>query len=1369
MTSQRSVLESFVPNQLLRWLAKQEAPLSTATSKLQEMVVWFADLHDFTRTTHEITETERAGPEVVTELLDRTFAPIIETVTTYGGEVLEFAGDSVIATWAIPDGAEPQEMLLRAGHCAREVLSQDESSIDQGRSAFRLRIGIGVGRGVLMQLGGIDDQWHFVIGGSPFDQIGVASDAALPGQIVLSREATEVIGEAARGEMDKRGQLRVAHFDNVGPLPDDVTEVKSGDTEDVLRFVPQPVVDRLNAGQGEWLGEFRRVSSVFVNLPQLDTLNPHDRDTLQDVVTTAQRALTKYQGTLMRILADDKGITLIAAFGLPPYAHEEDPYLSIKASKEIQTTLQAMRLEHGIGITTGRAFCGAYGSPVRRNYTTIGREVNLAARLMRAASFEILCDETTAREARRIEFNSLGERHLRGWDQPVQVFNPLWEKAGSEVDRPTETSLVGREAELNQLVAWLGALDLARSSAVVVVEGEAGIGKSALASDLIHTARTFDVKILRGQALPVAQPPYQAWRDVIEEIMGLTGVRSLARRQEKVRRQLAEWPQFAEWEALLNSVLDLQFPETATTRGMSGVNRRESTVELLLTLLDRAAEESPLMIVLDDLHWFDSASWAVTIGVARKVSSLLMLLLTRPMPGSHEQMNELTAVGTSAHLVLNPIDEQHALELARERLGAVDLEADLARMIVEAAEGIPLYIEELLFSLQEADALEIEDGVARLTRSVSEVGVPHTLMSVVLGRIDQLPPQLQITLKVASVIGRSFDTRVLEAVHPSHPDTGELESELAELSRLELIIESSPGSFDFKHALIRDAAYELLLFDQRKRIHRSVGTFIETLADEPQERLYSLLAHHWEQAEDHQKALRYSEKAGASALRKGANRETIEAYMKCLDLIDRFPEEFGAVSAPRRSQWHVEIAQAYEAMGNIDEAKAHFVRALELVGERLSANRLGKIGRLTWEAVKQALHIALPASIRVPKDEEEQVRLSQAAHVAALLGEIYYFQADLLTFPVLNLLAINLGERSGEPLVAGLAYSSTGYIVGTLRLRRLAERYFRLAREAEKLETDPGGAYAGHLEELQEMGPSHLIAVELVESVLALTFFEWDRARKIVTKGLERCNRLGDKYSAGIALAIRGFGSYASGSLNRALIDYERLLISAKARTNLEHEGWARSFAIPVLLAFNRDDEAREMATAATAILDEVDALTVPVIHGTRSQVEMRYGHKDQALASAVLALDAIDSTPFFIFRAAFASILETLVGLWEAESDPSSPQARKLAKLTRKALRTLRSFALVLPFARPLHRLFKGRVLLLQGHISRAQRNLHRGLTLAERCGFAWDAGLLHFELARSSPHGSEERRSHSAEALALFEQVGSVYDAERVRALDD
>jgi hypothetical protein len=185
------------------------------------------------------------------------------------------------------------------------------------------------------------------------------------------------------------------------------------------------------------------------------------------------------------------------------------------------------------------------------------------------------------------------------------------------------------------------------------------------------------------------------------------------------------------------------------------------------------------------------------------------------------------------------------------------------------------------------------------------------------------------------------------------------------------------------------------------------------------------------------------------------------------------------------------------------------------------------------------------------------------------------------------------------------------------------------------------------------------------------------------------------------------------------------------------------------------------------SILDEVDPLTVPIIHGTRSQVQLRAGQAAEAEASAGLALKAIDRTPIFIYLAAFAGLLDTLLELSAAVSDRSSEHARDLAKLTNQGLRKLRTFARILPFARPKYWLFRGRMEHLTGRTRRAQRSLGKGLALAERSGFTWDEGLLHFELARTLPTASAARETHLAEARRLFEKVRSIHDLGRVATL--
>ena len=190
---------------------------------------------------------------------------------------------------------------------------------------------------------------------------------------------------------------------------------------------------------------------------------------------------------------------------------------------------------------------------------------------------------------------------------------------------------------------------------------------------------------------------------------------------------------------------------------------------------------------------------------------------------------------------------------------------------------------------------------------------------------------------MASVIGRSFDAAALAAAHPSHPEAQELESHLDALARLDLVVESEPGSFDFRHAVTRETAYDLLPFDLRRRIHRSVAGFLESHGEQERELNYPLLAYHWDRGDNHRNALGYYERTGASSLRKGANLEAIEAHSRSLELFARHREELADIGVLRRSQWHLEIAQAEEALSNFDEAEKRLYQALDLLDVKVGS------------------------------------------------------------------------------------------------------------------------------------------------------------------------------------------------------------------------------------------------------------------------------------------------------------------------------------------------------------------------------------------------------------------------------------------------
>ena len=359
------------------------------------------------------------------------------------------------------------------------------------RAQLSVRIAVGSGQVSVAHLGGVRGRWELVVGGPAVVQACAAEQLARPGDVVLSPDAYDVLlhictGEQVRLGAGGRSALRLASIRPPTSAAPPVRRVGAVEAAGpALRgYVPAAVTARLAAGQSAWISELRPVSVLFLRLPGLDDISSDTLEQAQKLVGEVQEALYEYEGSVNKLGVDDKGATLVAAFGLPPVAHEDDPVRAVQAALGIQARLQPRGLRPALGLATGRVFCGSVGSSQRREYTMIGGVVNLAARLMQAANDELVCDAATRQATKaKLAFEALPPRRLKGWAQPVAVFRPR----GQSLARPPSGSLVGRAREQDLLTQRLIGLQQGQGG-TVLVEGEAGIGKSRLVGGLVEQA-----------------------------------------------------------------------------------------------------------------------------------------------------------------------------------------------------------------------------------------------------------------------------------------------------------------------------------------------------------------------------------------------------------------------------------------------------------------------------------------------------------------------------------------------------------------------------------------------------------------------------------------------------------------------------------------------------------------------------------------------------------------------------------------------------------------------------------------------------------------------------------------------------------------
>jgi hypothetical protein len=671
-----------------------------------------------------------------------------------------------------------------------------------------------------------------------------------------------------------------------------------------------------------------------------------------------------------------------------------------------------------------------------------------------------------------------------------------------------------------------------------------------------------------------------------------------------------------------------------------------------------------------------------------------------------------------------------------DKLGVDEIPAEVAEMIRVRASGHPLFSEQLAFALLDAGVLVVEGRVARLADGRhldDELVLPDEIQKLVTGRLDQLAENTRLTLKVASVLGQTFDVEGLAAIHPNGLNRSTIDEQLAQLDTLQLTAPGGGQGHTFRHAIIQAAAYQLFLPEQQQRLHRSAAEWYERRRESESSSTVPLatLAHHWEKAGDAVRALGYLEEAGRDARDEGANVEAIQFYRRAAD-IDSSGRPAG-VDDRRRSLWSSRIGEAMAAQGDFTGAESSYRASLSLLGYHPPKSPVGRVIRLAGEVIRQIFHLLGYRGRRAEKPGQ-----IQAARLTSLLGEVYYFNLDLLGFPLVNLMSINLAEASGRPEVAGLAYSSLSYLAGVLRLDRLAQRYNRLAASAEEKTTT--AVSPGTAEWVSRPGSGHKVAAANSRAAYNLGSARWTEVYAALDEGIEACRRLRDDYTLGICLALRAYARSYTSPAPEAAADYRELLDSAVARSNTQHQAWALTYSIPVLLAAGNDAEALARLRQGQKVIDHSDLITPPVFRAMDARILADGPDPGPALDAAERALQDLSRIPAaFTSLAGYSALFEALAALSQRQLPAGGEQ--RLRKTNRKALARLGRYALVFPFARPRLALYKGQAAIRGGKLQRGFALLGRGLREAEARGMRVDEAMILVALIEIGPSAERDR----------------------------
>lgn len=919
-----ATLASYLPPLIVRHYAADPSPPSAPSAERFAAAVLFADISGFTALTERLAQQGPTGAEELTRVLNLYFSQLVDLVVAHGGEVMKFAGDALLALW--PAGGVDADLTVatqRAAQCG--LMAQRRLHAFQASDDIRLflKISVGVGDLRVVHVGGGRDRWEFFLAGKPIEQVGQAAHHAHQGEVVLSADAQAALAGCGHGALRAEGCYRLDSLDALPPRAAPAPVLRSDMADALQVYLPGAIRTHIAAGHAAWLGELRRITVLFLNLPDVHYATP--LADAQRIMRALQASLYRYEGSVNKLSVDDKGVTMVAALGLAPLAHEDDPVRGVQAALAMQEALRAMGLRWAIGVTTGRVFCGIIGNAARQEYTIIGDAVNLAARLMQVARGDLLCDTATMQAARgRFPFDTLPPITVKGKAEPVAIYRPRAQEqvhassrsqggrsaAGTSRDRST---LIGRAAEMDRLVGHLQALarggettlggapigggGAGGSVLAVIIEGEAGIGKSVLVDELCRRGQALGIRPLIAGADAIEQTtPYHPWRRLGRQLpLSQEADDDPSAVRNALLHFLPDEPQIEAQLPLLNGLLPPQLPETELTRHLPEPVRVERTHELWAKLLLGLGRGKKTLLVLEDAQWFDSVSWELLEVVLRQLTDVMVVLTTRPLlqplPQAYQRLYEAQA---TERIYLPPLGAADSAALICQCLGASRVPDAVVELINRRAGGNPLFSEELTYALRDSGVLRIEGNSCDLVCTEDElqaVPFPETIDGVITSRLDRLPLPHQLLLKVASVVGRDIPLRLLLAVAPKEVVTQAVQ-ELEDLQKAGLILptqENSERAYRFKSILTREVIYNLMPIAQRRPLHQQVALWYEHTHARDLARFWPLLAYHYSLAGLATQAVPYWLAAGQDAIRATAMVEAVSHLSKGLALLEDLP------------------------------------------------------------------------------------------------------------------------------------------------------------------------------------------------------------------------------------------------------------------------------------------------------------------------------------------------------------------------------------------------------------------------------------------------------------------------------------------------
>ncbi len=697
----------------------------------------------------------------------------------------------------------------------------------------------------------------------------------------------DVLPELTEGDLEKLGI----------PLGDRKRLIKA-----IRALVANPPGDFIaseagdDAQRGDGGAERRHLTVMICDLVGSTALSARlDPEDMRTVIDAYHAACARIVRTYDGFLAEFRGDGILAYFGYPR-AHEDDAERTVRAGLDIIAAVATLKttaaepLAVRIGVATGLVIVGNLSSKgALREHSVVGDAPNIAARLLASAEPGTI---VVAASTRRLlgdlfRLRDLGQHEVKGIAEPVAAWTvegiSASESRFEAVRVSGLTDVIGRDDEIDflmerQRLAWKG------EGQIVLISGEPGIGKSRLVAALAERIAGVPHTSLRYQCSPYHTN--STLRPIIAQLERAAGLKAddtAEQRLDKLEALLALSGSRGQAAApLFAALLSIPFGERYPPLALSPAQLRRRTLAALLDQFDSLARQQPILLLFEDAHWADATSLELLDLTVERVRQLPVLALFTFRPEFEPPWVGLPNVST---LTLGGLDRDDVESMVARVTGGRALPAEVMKQIVAKTDGNPLFVEELTKAVLEAGILIKDAEGYRLAGPLLPLAIPATLQDSLMARLDRLAPVREIS-QIGAAIGREFSYSLVRAL--VRRDESALQDALGQLEQAELIFrrgELPEATYSFKHALVRDAAYESLLKSRRQQLHGQIARtleerFADTVASQPE-----IVAHHFTEAGLVEPAIDYWLKAGNLALSRSANAEAVKHLRQGIELM----------------------------------------------------------------------------------------------------------------------------------------------------------------------------------------------------------------------------------------------------------------------------------------------------------------------------------------------------------------------------------------------------------------------------------------------------------------------------------------------------